>query len=269
MRSLSRRIPIKGRGYDLSYKGCGPLLCNLFTFVCEKTGEAVTVDPSTHDVGEFEEVATHLQNYDVKHILLTHGHADHVSGVTDVMSTWPNAKLHLHPLEEENYQLAKEQGRMFGLQIPTLPQPTNTLKDGDIIKVGETIKLNVVNTPGHAPGHVSFVDDRSVNIDSGESNADKSTTNSDSSGGGGVIIGGDLLFRGSVGRTDFFNSSMDDLLASVRRLYERYDERSIVLSGHTTATYLKEEKETNPFVMMALQRPKDWYDDAKERNGWK
>ena len=66
---------------------------------------------------------------------------------------------------------------------------------------------------------------------------------------GAVVVGGDLLFRGSVGRTDFFNSSVDDLLASIRRLYEELEDESIILSGHTTPTFLETERDSNPFVV--------------------
>jgi glyoxylase-like metal-dependent hydrolase (beta-lactamase superfamily II) len=71
-----------------------------------------------------------------------------------------------------------------------------------------------------------------------------------------------------MGRTDFHNSSLDDLFASLRRLDDMLDDESIILSGHTTPTKLGIEKESNPFVRMALQRPKEWYDEAKVRLGW-
>jgi glyoxylase-like metal-dependent hydrolase (beta-lactamase superfamily II) len=118
-----------------------------------------------------------------------------------------------------------------------------------------------VHTPGHAPGHVTFVDPRPV-----PNNHDDNTDNDNNQGN--VIISGDLLFRGAVGRTDIYNASVEDLFASLRRLYELYDDESIVLSGHTTPTHLKRERKTNPFVDLALRRPVEWYEEAKERNGW-
>lgn len=225
MRNLSRRIPIRGRGYTVAYQTCGPLSCNTFALVCDETSEAAIIDPSPYTDLEFQILQKHLANKEVKHIFLTHGHCDHVAGVAKAVSAWPDARLYLHPLEQQNYQRAPKDGQIFGITIKEkLPEPTESLKDGDHLIVGKNIKLRVVHTPGHSPGHVGFVDDRSVSQE-----------------GGSVIIGGDLLFRGSVGRTDFFNSNFNDLMASIRRLYEEFDEGSIVLSGHTTPTFLKNE----------------------------
>lgn len=236
---------------------CGPLACNTFAFVCESTKESVIVDPSTCSPSEFQALGEFLEGTKVKKILLTHGHPDHVAGVLDCMQTWPHATLSLHPLDMKNYLEAPNIAAHFGLKIPyDLPEPTDALRDRQIIRVGASIELEVLHTPGHAPGHVSFVDGRrSFLHDSVENH-------------GAVIVGGDLLFRGSVGRTDWPNASLEDLYASLRRLYEHFDDESIVLTGHTTPTYLKTEKEKNPFVAMSLQRSDDWYQEAQERNGW-
>ena len=146
--------------------------------------------------------------------------------------------------------MAQVHGKNFGMELPKLPPPTDEIVDGSILKIGENIQLKCLHTPGHAPGHVVFAEDQQTD-------------------NGGVILGGDLLFRGSVGRTDFFNSSMEDLLASLRRLYEELDDESIVLSGHTTPTHLNKERAENPFVAHALNSPEEWYQEAKERHGWK
>jgi len=249
MHSLTKQIPIAGRGYDLAYQAFGPVACNAYTLVCNVTNQAAIVDPSTYDSSEFSVLRDSLEGNEVKHILLTHGHVDHVAGIADAAKQWPNAKIHLHPLEEENYQMARARGKDFGMELPKLPSPTDEIVDGNILKIGESIQLKCLHTPGHAPGHIVFADDQTDN--------------------GDVIVGGDLLFRGSVGRTDFFNSSTEDLLASLRRLYEELDDESIVLSGHTTPTYLNKERDSNPFVVHALSSPEEWYEEAKERHEWK
>jgi glyoxylase-like metal-dependent hydrolase (beta-lactamase superfamily II) len=208
----------------------------------------------------------HLQDKkaQLKHILLTHGHPDHVAGVSQTIQQWPSASLHLHPLEEENYSTAQELAMHFGMPLSgDLPPPTHELADGEILKIGQTIELTVVHTPGHAPGHVAFVDSRPM------PSPQQLVDGDDENNEGAVLISGDLLFRGSVGRTDLHNASVEDLFASLRRLYELFDDESIVLSGHTTPTYLKRERTTNPFVDLALKRPIEWYEEAKGRIGWK
>mmetsp|Transcript_8960 Transcript_8960/g.19364 ORF Transcript_8960/g.19364 Transcript_8960/m.19364 type:complete len:275 (+) Transcript_8960:99-923(+) len=267
MRDLSKRLPIRGRGYSLASKSCGPLACNTYAVVCESTKDAAVIDPSFSTPHEFQALAKFLEDRDanLKHVLLTHGHPDHVFGISELMRAWPQPSLFLHPLEESNYNEARQVGLDFGLRFPgdddeALPTPTHSLIDGDVLKIGESIELSVVHTPGHAPGHVAFVDRRRLAMDP--------RRKEDSGSTGSVLISGDLLFHGSVGRTDFHNSSMDDLYASIRRLYELFDDDSIVLSGHTTPTFLKKERFANPFVDLALRRPLDWYEEARERHAW-
>lgn len=262
MQTLSRRLPIRGRGYSLASQACGPLACNMFALICEATKEAVLVDPSFQSPSEFEALREHLDGTHgaarLTHVLLTHGHPDHVAGVAETMRHWPDASLHLHAREEENYRSAREVGLQFGLDLPSiLPTPTHELQDGDVLKVGDSIELVVVHTPGHAPGHVAFVDIRQ----GGEGEDGEGRR-------GNVLMSGDLLFNGSVGRTDWHNASVEDLHASLRRVYELCDDESIVLSGHTTPTYLKRERQSNPFVDVALRRPEEWYQEAKERHEW-
>jgi glyoxylase-like metal-dependent hydrolase (beta-lactamase superfamily II) len=229
----------------------------MFALICEKTKESAVIDPSFTNRNEFDAFWQYLDDHGAKirHILLTHGHPDHVAGVSETLREWPDASLHLHPQEEENYYTAQELAAQLGLPFALankLPDPTNDLKDGDMIKIGEKIELHVIHTPGHAPGHVAFVDSRPC--------PERKM--------GQVLMSGDLLFRGSVGRTDLHNGSVEDLLASIRRLYELHDESSMVLSGHTTPTTLQREKGSNPFVDISLKRPKEWYEEAEERHKW-
>mmetsp|Transcript_18255 Transcript_18255/g.44088 ORF Transcript_18255/g.44088 Transcript_18255/m.44088 type:complete len:289 (-) Transcript_18255:47-913(-) len=286
MRSLSRRSPILGRGYDLAVQACGPLACNMYVVICNKTGHAAVIDPSFQNPFELDSLLKKIQKFeddsdrkktvDMKHILLTHGHADHVCGIVEMLKIWPDSKLHLHALEEENYCLAPEVALHFGLHVPlqaghsSLPEPTDELTDGQILNVGSSIQFDVKHIPGHAPGHVAFIDDRQqrLPVDGDAAKDDDIDGNENISGDGAVIISGDLLFQGGVGRTDFNNANIDDLNASLRRLYESYSDDSIVLSGHTTPTSLGRERTTNPFVQLALKRPIEWYNDAVERHKW-
>jgi hydroxyacylglutathione hydrolase len=283
MRTLSRRIPIRNRGYTVAYQACGPLSCNMFALVCNSTKEAVVIDPScgnSFEFHSFHRFVTEQHGARLTHVLLTHAHPDHIVGVPEIVRWLPQVSLHLHPLEEENYRTAHDFGLKLGLpiSIDNLPTPTHELSDGQVIRVGDSIELTVVHTPGHSPGHVAFVDRRTVFaankpiqemsltiVDTGDRTGIATTTGDDH---GSVLFSGDLLFRGSVGRTDLHNASMEDLFASLRRMYESFDDASIVLSGHTTPTFLKRERQKNPFVDLALKRPQEWYEECKERNEW-
>ena len=216
MRILSGRLPIRGRGYALASRSCGPLACNAYALVCGSTGEAAVVDPSFStpcDLGALESFLEAGGATAVTRILLTHGHPDHVEGVSELTKAWPGASLSLHPLEAANYEGAKRMGRdLFGMDFPNdgpLPAPTHALEDGQVLAIGSSIELSVVHTPGHSPGHVAFADRRtSRGANQGGSESDKGR-----GAAGSVLLSGDLLFQGSVGRTDFHNSSLDDLYA--------------------------------------------------------
>jgi hydroxyacylglutathione hydrolase len=258
----------------------------MFALVCNSSFEAAVIDPSCSNSFEFhafDQFLTQRHGAQLKHVLLTHAHPDHIVGVPEVVRRFPQVSLHLHPMEEENYRTAYDFGLKLGMPISSdeLPTPTHELSDGQVIRVGDSIELTVVHTPGHSPGHVAFVDRRAVRdanepisefrntaVVTDDSCGSTATTSGNDNNYGSVLISGDLLFRGSVGRTDLHNASMEDLFASLRRLYESFDDASIVLSGHTSPTFLKRERQANPFVDLALKRPKEWYEESKERNEW-
>lgn len=214
MRDLSKRVPIRGRGYSLVSQACGPLSCYMYALVCETTKDAAVIDPSFVNPTEFQALTDLLEKKgaNLKHVLLTHGHPDHVIGVDELMNAWPEASLHLHPMEDENYRRSREMGFEFGLRLPDtpLPIPTHELQDGGVVTIGDSIELSVVHTPGHSPGHVSFIDQRCFKepMKDGNNNITNNHNKPVS-----VMISGDLLFQGGVGRTDFHNSSLDDLYA--------------------------------------------------------
>ncbi len=186
-------------------------------FVLVEGNEALVVDP-----GEAApELLQALSRYTVKTIALTHAHIDHVGGCSGVKAA-TGAELVCHREAAPMLEAAPLQGRMFGMDVPPPPAPDRFFDEGDTVSVGG-VALKVVNCPGHAPGHVAFVGD-------------------------GFIIGGDVLFAGSVGRTDLPGGSMGVLLDSIRTRFLSLPDDTEVYSGHGPVTTIGWERKTNPFL---------------------
>jgi glyoxylase-like metal-dependent hydrolase (beta-lactamase superfamily II) len=160
--------------------------------------------------------------WDVRYLLLTHGHWDHISDHQVVTDAFPNARVLIHRLDEP--KLKNPGGG--GIELPyTIPArgADGYLEDGDKIHVG-SISLAVMHTPGHTPGHVVFY-----------------------SNDLGVLFAGDLLMAGAVGRYDFADGSPEQLKKSLGRMMLLPDAVR-VLSGHGPATTIGHERATNPFI---------------------
>jgi len=199
----------------------GPFAENCWLVADPGTREAVVVDPGD----EAPLFLARLRHHDwtPTAIWLTHAHVDHVSGVAAVKEA-SGVPVFLHPADRFLYDHAAQQGAMFGLRVDPPPPPDAELADGQTLAVGGC-RFEVVHVPGHSPGHVAFV-------------------------GHGLAIAGDVLFAGSIGRTDLPGGDMDTLLASIRtRLYPLPDDTR-VLPGHGPETTIGAEKRTNPFVRL-------------------
>lgn len=189
---------------------------------CEKTKRAAVVDPGG-DIDRIEACLT-AQGLTLERILITHGHCDHAGGALDL------ALKHGVPIEgpqrEDAFWLDKleEQSRMFGLAPSRSFQPDRWLEQGDTVAVGDEM-LEVLHCPGHTPGHVVFFSRPSS-----------------------VAIVGDVLFAGSIGRTDFPRGDHDTLIHSIKgRLWPLGDAVEFI-PGHGPTSRFGEERKNNPYV---------------------
>lgn len=204
----------------------GPFFKNGFVVGCEETREAVLIDPG-------DEVASLLafaerSRLSIRHILLTHAHVDHVTGVAAAKRAL-NVPIHLHKDDLFLYDRAVEMGAMFGLTVEPQPPidrfyaPTQTIPFG-------TYEARVHHTPGHCPGGVCL-------------QIGKANTN------GNELFVGDTLFAGSIGRTDLPGGDYDTLIASIRNVLFPLGDEAIVHSGHGPDTTIGKERLTNPFLV--------------------
>jgi glyoxylase-like metal-dependent hydrolase (beta-lactamase superfamily II) len=208
----------------------GVAMTNCFLVADEATKQAVLFDAPDHTTERLLD-ETARRGWDLVGLWLTHGHFDHFADHAVVKKRFPNARILIHRLDEPKAQNPELQTRMFGLPfvIPPL-RADGHITDNQILKLG-TMDVVVIHTPGHAPGHVSY-----------------HLPNEN------LLIGGDLIIGGSVGRTDLPDSDHSALLDSIRRVMELQPSTRL-LGGHGPPTTLEHERETNPFVQEALHRP--------------
>ena len=155
-------------------------------------------------------------------ILLTHAHLDHIDGVAHLVRA-TNAPIYLHSKARLFYDNAAVQASQFGMRIETPPPPTHELEPGNLNLAG--MKLEVRYVPGHAPGHVLFY-----------------------SAPDGVAFVGDVVFQGSIGRTDLPGGNYQVLMESIREQVMTLPEDTELYSGHGPPTTVGEERRFNPFI---------------------
>ncbi len=211
----------------------GPFAEN--TYVVHDAGEAALIDPGTSTEAERQAVIDYVATagLTVRHLLLTHGHIDHVMGCRYFAALWGAGAEHggwqLHAADWPLLAHAATQGELFGLRVDEPPAPTHALENGDTVQVGAT-ELKILHTPGHSPGSVCFYEEV-----------------------GGTVIGGDVLFAGSIGRTDLWESSEADLMASIRDRLLTMPDETAVHPGHGPATTIGRERLTNPFLASIIR----------------
>jgi glyoxylase-like metal-dependent hydrolase (beta-lactamase superfamily II) len=197
---------------------------NCYLVADAAAGEAAIIDPGEDSGGFLSALAR--QGWHLSAIWLTHAHVDHIMGVAAVHQA-TNAPIHLHPLDRPLYDALPRFGTWVGMELEVPPAPHHDLVPGQTLQVGG-LHFSVRFTPGHSPGSVSFL-------------------------GEGRIFGGDVLFNGSIGRTDLPGGDTAVLMASIQSEFLSLPDSTIVHSGHGPDTTIGVERHTNPFLTGAYR----------------
>jgi len=206
-------------GMILEVLPVGPLSVNCSIVADERTGKAIIVDPGA----EAEKIIEVAENFDVIAIVNTHGHIDHVGQVRKIKEHF-GVPFYLHP--EDVYLIEDEiwEGFASYIKAEPCPPPDEYLEDNMEISVGD-LRVKVIHTPGHTPGLCCLYIEEEM-----------------------VLIAGDLLFKGSVGRWDLPGGDPQKLKRSLERIFTELPDDTIVVCGHYDETTIGHERRFNPYL---------------------
>jgi glyoxylase-like metal-dependent hydrolase (beta-lactamase superfamily II) len=215
-------------------KVVGPFQCNCHLIACPKTGDAALVDPGDDASRLLEWVKTARlpdgRPVQLKWLLHTHGHLDHVGATRPMKEAHADAVIALHAGDEPLYRALPMQGQLFGMKYPDPLPVEKFLEHEEEVRVGE-LKFSVVHTPGHSPGSVCL-----------RMHEDSSLGTSE------TLFSGDTLFQSSVGRTDLWGADSNQMFSSIRNRILTLDGDTRVCPGHGPDTRVGIEKKSNPFL---------------------
>jgi hydroxyacylglutathione hydrolase len=199
---------------------------NTYILSDSETKETIIFDPGCYTVNEKKMLKKHIDDNGllVKRLINTHCHLDHVFGNTFVMETY-SVELECHKNEKNVLERVHLAGDMFGVPMPPQAPPSVFIEDLDMVEIG-SIKMQALLAPGHSPGSLCFYNE-----------AEK------------YVIGGDVLFRGSIGRSDLPGGNHQQLIHSILDRLMVLPEDVKVYSGHGPVTSIGFEKYNNPFLI--------------------
>jgi hydroxyacylglutathione hydrolase len=193
---------------------------NAYLIWQEGQSQALAIDP-----GDAPSIVQTLaeENLELAAILLTHSHIDHIDGVAHLVRA-TSAPIYLHPEARLYYDNVAVQGAQFGMRVESPPAPTHEFSAGETLKLAG-IDLEVRYVPGHAPGHILLYSARD-----------------------GVAFVGDVVFQGSIGRTDLPGGNYQTLMTSIREQVMTLPDETKLYSGHGPVTTVGDERRFNPFI---------------------
>lgn len=203
----------------------GPLQCNCVIIGDESSKTAIIVDPGDEAQRIFATLSRH--GLTVRAVVATHAHIDHVGALADLKQL-TGAPAMIHEADVPLYEHLAEQAGWLGVSTPKVTTLDRYLGDGDRLEVGAHA-LDVLHTPGHSPGSLSFII------------ADRSP----------LVLAGDTLFAGSIGRTDLWGGSFPQIIESIRTKLLTLPDDVVVIPGHGPRTTIGTERDSNPFLVEA------------------
>lgn len=203
-----------------------PFSENTYVVSDSETGECAIIDAGCYYADEQDTLSNYIidNKLKVKYLLATHLHLDHSFGDRYVHKTF-GVGLTAHPDDAFLLENMNEQASMFGIQLPDSPIPvSNNVTEGDTFKIGK-YTLEAIHVPGHSPGSIVYYCPEE-----------------------GVAFGGDVLFRGSIGRTDLPGGNYNQLITGIREKLFTLPENTVVYSGHGPSTTIGFEKNQNLYL---------------------